>query len=302
MPCLDTHKERFNILKPLKNSKNVVIGSFSFNRQMKYPLIQAKLPLTDIDIKSHKPKKLALAIERSLDKSVGFNNYYISVLKHDNGKTFRIHSRARNTVVADISLKNKKIPFRTINNVKYETIAHRKQQIKKMLSNPTAKYRREKDQRMMGYIDRYYDSDNDGVPNWRDCKPFDNTRTGIFHTIAYKFRNLGSAGNVQKRKEYLQQQYIQHGLRGSPSTYRPQNYHVFTDKIESRQELIRRLQEERIKDLMQQNLTAIEANDIVENEIHPDFEKYAHGWYGVIYRKYQPLTKNLLFSHWPNRS
>jgi hypothetical protein len=166
LPALETNQERTNILHPLKNSKNVVVGSFAFNRQM--PLtIHQKRPLTDIDIKSKQPKRLALTIERSLDKSVGFNNYYISIFKHDAGKTFRIHSRARNTVVADVSQKDKRIPFRTIDRVKYETIAHRKQEITRLIRNPKTQYRREKDLRMMGYINRYYDSDN-----WRDCKPF----------------------------------------------------------------------------------------------------------------------------------
>jgi hypothetical protein len=174
-PALDTSSERNTILKPLMYSKNVVVGSYAFNRQM--PLtIHQKRPLTDIDIKSQQPRKLALTIERSLDKSVGFNNYYISILKHDGGKTFRIHSRARNMVVADVSQNDKRIPYRTLDNVRYETIAHREQEIKRLIRNPKAQYRREKDLRMMGYINRYYDSDNDGVPNWRDCKPFDKNR------------------------------------------------------------------------------------------------------------------------------
>ena len=108
LPALNTYQETNNILRPLKNSQNVVVGSYAFNRQM--PLtIHQKRPLTDIDIKSQQPRKLALTIERSLDKSVGFNNYYISILKHDAGRTFRIHSRARNMVVADVSQNDKRI-------------------------------------------------------------------------------------------------------------------------------------------------------------------------------------------------
>ena len=302
LPALDTHQERNNILRPLKNSQNIVVGSFAFNQQM--PLtIHQKRPLTDIDIKSQQPRKLALTIERSLDKSVGFNNYYISILKHDSGRTFRIHSRARNTVVADISHKDKRIPYRILDNVRYETIAHREQEIKRLIRNPKTKYRREKDLRMMGYINRYYDSDNDGIPNWRDCAPFDANKTGVFHRITQKFRNLGSAGNVQNRKEYLrehsQQQYIQHGISGMGnqlSSMRPQNYHLSHDTIDNRAELVRRLETIRINQLMQQGLNPFEASTMAENELNNDYEKYSYSPSGrILWKRYVPLRKEMIF-------
>ena len=302
LPALDTHQETNNILRPLRNSQNIVIGSFAFNRQM--PLtIHQKRPLTDIDIKSQQPKRLALTIERSLDRSVGFNNYYISILKHDSGRTFRIHSRARNTVVADVSQKDKRIPYRTLDNVRYETIAHRKQEITRLIRNPKAQYRREKDLRMMGYINRYYDSDNDGVPNWRDCAPFDSNRTGIFHTIAEKFRNLGSAGNIQARRMYLENkyrgEYIKYGLRGPPTMRPPSNYHLHRDTIDTKTELLHRIQEERIKQLMEQNLSGPEAQEIAIAETESEYDQYAHGLFYpnvTLWRKYRPLTRTQCFA------
>ena len=154
IPTLDTKRERQTILSTIKKPE-VVHGSYSFNRQVKYPIYQ-KRPFTDIDIKSPTNRKTAIDIERKLDKQANMNNYYVSELEHEGGTTYRVHSRSRgNAVVADVGKLEHKIPTKTINNVPYETLSHRKQEIKKLLNNPEAKYRRDKDRRMYNYIKRY---------------------------------------------------------------------------------------------------------------------------------------------------
>jgi hypothetical protein len=138
------------------NKGEVIVGSYAFNQQVKYPFPYKKTPHTDIDIKHRQPKRAATRIERALDKKAGFDNYHTTTLQHDTGTTHRIHSRSRgNKVVADVSKLNKKIPTVTIQGEKYETLAHRKKEIQKMLRDPKAKYRRNKDLTMMGYIKRY---------------------------------------------------------------------------------------------------------------------------------------------------
>lgn len=171
MPTLNARMERQTILSILKPTSTVV-GSYAFNKQVVYPVYQ-KRPFSDIDIKSRTPRKTAIRIERSLDKMALMDNYHVSVLEHDTGKTFRVHSKARgNEVVADVGSYQKHIPSRRINNVSYETLKHRKKAIQAMLKDPEASYRRAKDERMLGYINRYQnqiDSDLDGEINAADA-------------------------------------------------------------------------------------------------------------------------------------
>jgi len=174
IPALYEKKEQQTILNSL-NPNSTVVGSFAFNRQVVFPFSHGKHPATDIDIKTTTPKETALRIERNLDKNVGYDNYFISMIEHEDGKTYRVHSKAKNDVVADISKSDPShpIPTKRIRGTQFETLKHRKLAIQSMLDDPKAEYRREKDQRMMGYIDRYQkevDHDLDGVPNYRQKK------------------------------------------------------------------------------------------------------------------------------------
>jgi len=154
MPCLDSRRQENVVLTNVKEKKGVIVGSSAFNSQMPFTIYQ-KHPKTDIDVVVPKPKNFALKTEQQLDNMVGMNNYYVSELEHDQGKTYRVHSRAKgNQVIVDAS-KPKKVPFTTIGGVRYETLAHREQAIKKMIADPNAQYRRKKDERMLGYINRY---------------------------------------------------------------------------------------------------------------------------------------------------
>jgi len=150
---LNQGSENKAILSTIKKPE-VVIGSYAFNRQVKYPIYQ-KHPFTDIDIKSPHSRETALQIERALDHSVGMNNYYITKLKHDEGITYRVHSRSTGRVVSDVGKLKKRIPTRNIQGIPFETLRHRKQEVLKMINKPEAEYRREKDLRMLGYIKRY---------------------------------------------------------------------------------------------------------------------------------------------------
>ena len=182
MPMLDSAKERRTILRNLR-SKDMVVGSFAFNRQVVYPLYQ-KRPFTDIDIKSKRPKQIAIRIEKSLDNMAGMNGYYVSKLKHDQGITYRVHNRATKKIVADVGSFAHPIPTRSLAGVMYETLAHRKKEINKLLTNPKASYRRDKDSRMMAIIDRYQtevDTDLDGVPDYADCEPLNPKEQGPEH-------------------------------------------------------------------------------------------------------------------------
>lgn len=151
IPAFYSKQERQTILQNINGG--TVVGSTAFNRQMKYPIYK-KRPIGDVDVQHKQPRRIALKVESALDENIGFNNYYVSELQHNGDITYRVHSRVRNTVVSDISKQKKQIPTISIDDTKYETLEHRKQAIQKMLDDPEAEYRREKDRIMMGYIKR----------------------------------------------------------------------------------------------------------------------------------------------------
>ena len=185
IPSLDDKRERHTILKTV-GKNGIIVGSFAWNKQMTYPFPYQKRPLTDIDIKSKTPKKTALKIEKSLDRMAGMNNYYISILKHDNGKTYRVHSRARgNAVVADVGKATSMVPTRDLAGNRFETLKHRKKEVNSLLSNPAAAYRRQKDKVMQGYIDRYeqIDHDLDGELDEPTLPPIDSDGDGVYDEL-----------------------------------------------------------------------------------------------------------------------
>jgi hypothetical protein len=138
------------------NKGETIIGSYAFNKQVKYPFPYKKTPHTDIDMKHPQPRRAARRIEQSLDKYAGCDNYYVEPLRHDTGITYRVKDRSQGgKTVADVSKLDKRIPTITIDGEKYETLGHRRKEINKMLRDPNAEYRRQKDLRMKGYINRY---------------------------------------------------------------------------------------------------------------------------------------------------
>ena len=170
IPTLDTERERRTILSTVRKPE-VVFGSFAFNKQQQYGIHQ-KRPFTDIDVKSPVAKESALQIEQKLDNMVNMNNYYISELEHDEGITYRVHSRGRGDyVVADVGKLTKRIPTRMIDNVPYETMEHREKEVAKLLKKKDAEYRRAKDRQMMGYIKRAKKSTSK-LRMFRAYKPF----------------------------------------------------------------------------------------------------------------------------------
>lgn len=156
-PILRTYMtgiENKTILKA--NKGETIVGSYAFNKQVKYPFPYKKTPHADIDIKHKQPKRAARRIERALDKYAGYDNYYVEPLQHDKGTTYRVKSRSRGgQTVADVGKVDKRIPTVRIDGENYETLAHRKKEIQALLQNPDAEYRRDKDKKMMGYINRY---------------------------------------------------------------------------------------------------------------------------------------------------
>lgn len=145
-------QERNIILNNVKRNKGIVYGSTSVGVQTPYPFY--KKPFTDIDVIVPRPKKVALQTERLLDNWADMNCYYVEELSYPSGTTWRVVNRCRKEVVADISPAKHKPPTVTINGVRYETLASREQAIRKMLKDPEAIYRREKDIKNLGWLVR----------------------------------------------------------------------------------------------------------------------------------------------------
>ena len=146
-------QERGVILQNVKKSKGIVYGSTSVGVQTPYPFYRKQF--TDVDILVPRPKKVALQTEQSLDDWADMNCYYVEELHYPTGTTWRIINRCRNNeVVADVSPMKHKPKNVTINGVRYETLASREQAIRKMIKDPEAIYRREKDIKNLGWVIR----------------------------------------------------------------------------------------------------------------------------------------------------
>ena len=146
-------KQEMNIiLKQVKKSKGAVYGSTSVGKQSPYPFY--KKPYTDIDAVTRRPKRTAIKTERKLDNWANQNQYYVEQLTHDQGTTYRVINRGRGRdVVADFS-HQKNFPTRTVDGVKYETLPSRQRTIQKMIDDPNAEYRRQKDETNIAWVKR----------------------------------------------------------------------------------------------------------------------------------------------------
>lgn len=200
-----------------------------------------------------------------------------------------------------------------------------KQPPKKDMNYPQA-------QRFFG-LAPFGDADKDGVPNQFDCKPFDASRQGILHDLFDHYskgytpgsedpsepvatpiydKAVSAGRRIKSTAEHAAQvaskhirarmpQYqrnVQAGMRDN--TMRPPiSYHMKQDTIDTRGELLHRLQEQRIQQLMMENnLSGPEAQDIAVAETESEYDQYAHGVFNrnvILWRKYRPLRKAQCF-------
>jgi len=223
---LDGNMQRNTIFNTLKYN-DIVVGSSAFNSLVKFPFPYRK-QWTDVDVKSPSPRKRALSIERNLDNQANMDAFYVSTLTHDAGKTYRVHSRLGDKVVADIGKKDHNIPHKTHRGTNFETLGHRQQELEKMVANPSASYRREKDLKQLNRVKRYrqeienrkqpyfdlnaVDTDGDGVPDYRDCAIWNPYKQGKFHDAlksgvgkikkAYQERKESTEEFEEKKQSY----------------------------------------------------------------------------------------------------
>lgn len=149
-----TDLERKLIFENIKEHSGILYGSTSASLQSPFPM--SRKPFTDSDILVHQPKKFAQEVERELDIWAGHDCYYLQELQTDSGVVFRIINRCRgDQVVCDVSPMKKHPPTRKFKGMRVETLKSREKEIRRMLKDPNAVYRRKKDLQNLGYVVRY---------------------------------------------------------------------------------------------------------------------------------------------------
>jgi hypothetical protein len=146
------------ILKIAKQRKQIIYGARSIEKQAGL----FSRPTKDYDIFDKNPKKSAQLMQKILDKSAGFDQFYMKEAEHKG--TWKVKSKGNDGVknteddesIADYTKPEQKIKFVIKNGVRYRIL---KEELKKKVStvqDPEFKFRHEKDRddikRIKGYI------------------------------------------------------------------------------------------------------------------------------------------------------
>lgn len=133
-------KVREIILKNAKKKGHIIFGARSVNKQIPAYL---RKHTEDWDVFSETPKKTAKRIERKLDKEFGGDFFSSKEALHKG--TYKVQNKVTLRNVADYSKPEGKVPFVKRKGVKYAKLKFQKKQIKKSLSDPESRFRRNKD-------------------------------------------------------------------------------------------------------------------------------------------------------------
>lgn len=134
----------------LKKRKEIVYGARAMNVQL--PITHNRLT-EDYDVYSKKPRRSARKLERKLDKAAQGDCYYTKPAMHPG--TFKVMDkgpdRKRETEddfnVADFTIPNRRIKFKTIGGIRYAALSERKKDAKRALKEPEFAFRHHKDRR-----------------------------------------------------------------------------------------------------------------------------------------------------------
>ena len=147
------HKNRRkipNIIKSKIDKHEIVYGARALNKR--FPPYLDKYT-EDYDIYTPHPKRDAHETERALDKKFGGDFFHVEPAVHPN--TYRVKSHIDGSVAADYTKPEKKIPYDTIDNIKYVKLGFVKKHIHKTLNDPEASYRWNRDKDTLNRIQIY---------------------------------------------------------------------------------------------------------------------------------------------------
>ena len=147
--------EKFNDPQDIKNvildmaqkKKQVVYGQQSVNIQIPAHL---RRETKDYDIYTKKPEQSAKELVERLNKKYGDGKF--EVVKGINKKTYKV-KRGKDTV-ADYTGTTRKPISKKVLGVAYANIGYQKSKIKKILKDPKALYRHEKDRDTLDKINK----------------------------------------------------------------------------------------------------------------------------------------------------
>jgi len=137
-----TGKIDSTIKKKLKTDDDLILyGAQAVNMQLPKYL---HTPTEDWDITTESnPETEAKDIERALDKRYGHN--YFEVIPAVHKGTYRVRSIMTGDIVADISISDKDVPYKSINGIKVATLDYQVSNILKSLSDKESQFRHTKD-------------------------------------------------------------------------------------------------------------------------------------------------------------
>lgn len=135
------------IKSKLRHSDLVVHGGKAINAQLPSWLSKAT---EDWDILSVNPEETARKLEGLLDERYGGDYFEVIPAKHEG--TFRIINKVTRREVADITLPERRIGYRTINGINYATLEYHVKRIKEILRDPEVKFRHAKDRETLQRI------------------------------------------------------------------------------------------------------------------------------------------------------
>ena len=136
------------IEKQVKKDNNIIYGARAAKKQIGF----VARPTQDYDILSPRPRRSARKLERNLDKQAGRDIYYMKPAMHPG--TFKVKSKGfdgkKNTPddkeVADFTKPNRKYKTKTIEGIRYVTLAEIKKDKRTALADKQFAFRHAKDQ------------------------------------------------------------------------------------------------------------------------------------------------------------
>ena len=140
------HYANKHMIKPivkgfLSSKGGTVYGAQAYNEYLPPPLDKHT---KDWDVYHPKPKKMAHALEKHLDKKFGGDYFRVKKAKYPN--THKVVSNVTGETVVDFTKPEGKVASRmAIDGVKYARMKYLKKKLLAQLRNPAAKFRRKKD-------------------------------------------------------------------------------------------------------------------------------------------------------------
>ncbi len=126
------------ILDLARKKEQVIYGGQAIRKQLPTHL---KKQTKDYDILTKKPKESAEELARKLNIEFGKEKFKVKQAKYK--KTFKV-KKGKETI-ADYTATTKKPKSKNVFGVKYANLEYQKKKLKKILKDPTSKYRWEKD-------------------------------------------------------------------------------------------------------------------------------------------------------------